>query len=512
LTDGHAFGLTSASPLQRAICRIADGRPLGALAHDPAIAAAFGVPKLPACMAKPRELDILSGVRSGKSILAACLGVHLSQTCDVSGLRPGDVCRIPIVSLTLADAHIVLNHLIGGLTHSPFLKEILLEEPTSDVVLVRHPTGRPVEITVRAGKKAGGSLLGCWMPGVIFDEYTRMEGADEAVVNWDHQRQAVLFRILPGGQICSIGSPWAAFGPAYRRAQELHGKPSERCVIVWAPGWVMNPNYWTLEKCKEASETDPDAFRTDGEAKFSTPEEALLPLAALERATRSYPVEYPPEPALSYVATMDPATRGNGWTLVVTTRRGTRKIVVLAREWRGSRHRPLDPGKVLDEIRVILAPYFPGALDRIDGRVRGIPIDTDQAMGDALVRLAADRGLRLNQWKLSEQEKTRRYLDVRDHLLMVRGDGLTDVELPPDEQLRADLLHIRKRLSKGTVAIVLPETENGRHCDFAPSIMLAVSRWIADEKPANEAKEDPETTRLRAETLAKWRDRGRWPT
>lgn len=41
LTDPMAFGMTSASPLQLAVCRIADGRPLGAVGKDPDVQAAL---------------------------------------------------------------------------------------------------------------------------------------------------------------------------------------------------------------------------------------------------------------------------------------------------------------------------------------------------------------------------------------------------------------------------------------------------------------------------------------
>ena len=37
LCDPAFFGLTTASPLQRAICRVADGKALGGLAADPVV-------------------------------------------------------------------------------------------------------------------------------------------------------------------------------------------------------------------------------------------------------------------------------------------------------------------------------------------------------------------------------------------------------------------------------------------------------------------------------------------
>lgn len=42
LTSPAAFGLTSATPVKRAICRIADGLPLGDLAGDAEVRAALG--------------------------------------------------------------------------------------------------------------------------------------------------------------------------------------------------------------------------------------------------------------------------------------------------------------------------------------------------------------------------------------------------------------------------------------------------------------------------------------
>ena len=112
LTQPIAFGLTTASPLQVAICRIADGLPLGELAEHKDVKAALGdVSLLPTC--RPLELIILSGIRAGKSLLAAALGVRAALTCDLSMLRPGETARVSIVSLTVDLASVVFGHLAG---------------------------------------------------------------------------------------------------------------------------------------------------------------------------------------------------------------------------------------------------------------------------------------------------------------------------------------------------------------------------------------------------------------
>jgi hypothetical protein len=223
LTNPHAFGLTTASPLQRAVCRVADGRPLGDLARDPRVIAAFGsVDSLPC--ERPREIVVLSGIRTGKSLLAACAAVDMALKCDVSSLRAGEVPRVSVVSLRKDLADVILNHIIGSVTSSPLLSPLMVGQPSVDSLSLRHPSGCPVQIKVVAGSRAGASLVARWSAGCIFDEFPRMVGDDDAVVNWDDSRDAVLLRLLPGSQVWHIGSPWAPYGPAYELVTERWGK------------------------------------------------------------------------------------------------------------------------------------------------------------------------------------------------------------------------------------------------------------------------------------------------
>lgn len=74
LTSKHFFGLTTASPLQRAVCRIADGRSLGELAHLPEVESAIG--DMTGVQATA-ELTVVSAIRVAKSLLAGALAVRL---------------------------------------------------------------------------------------------------------------------------------------------------------------------------------------------------------------------------------------------------------------------------------------------------------------------------------------------------------------------------------------------------------------------------------------------------
>lgn len=501
LTQPDLFGLTTATPLQRAICRIADGLPLGDLANNPAVMGALGANW--AAGQRPKELVLLSGIRVGKSLLAALLAVYWTQTCDVSRLGPGEIPRISIVSVHKDLAEVVFGHVVGRIMSSERLKKLVIGKPLADSITLKHPTGIPIEICVVAGTRAGASLVARWSAGCIFDEFPRMMGQDEGVINWDDSRRAVLERILPGAQMVSIGSPWAPHGPAYDVFTSSWGKPSPDMVVIKAPAWDLNPFWWTPDRIENARK-NPDTFVTEVLGEFRSPEVSLFSTVEIDVCTRACPpnpVELPPDPRCTYRAAMDPATRGNGWTLVVATRQGNRKKVVFCKEWLGSKIHPLSPKAVLTEMADRLRPY-------------GVKsVDSDQYLGDALKDLAHDLGLHIRVVNMTEREKAAKFMSLKTK--MAGGE----IEIPPDKKLRGDLIQVQKRSTTNGIKIVLPKTSDGRHCDYVPSMLLALSVYLEDVVPTTEEsdaarlvrqadaikKERAEVQRVRAEKMNRMR-------
>ena len=498
LTDECAFGLTTASPLQRACARIVDGMPLGSLAFERTVVSAIGdVESLPSV--PPREVGIFSGIRTGKSLFAACAAVKMALSCDVSKLRIGEIPRVSVLSLTKDLADVIFGHVVGGIERSPLLRSRLMKTSelpngvgAADSVFLRHPSGLPVEIKVVAGSRAGASLVARWSAGCIFDEAPRMLGGDEGVVNWQDSRDAVLLRLLPGAQVYHVGSPYAPFGPIYEMVQAHRGKPTEHLVIVKAPAPAFNPVWWTPERVAEARAADPDAARTDVDAEFKSPEEAMFSMESIDRATRSAPVIVPRKQGCVYYAAMDPATRGNGWTLAIATRDGGKTVVVRAEEWVGSREEPLDPGDVLGDIATVCAEY-------------GVTtVHSDQVMGDALIKLGRQNGINIAQWRYVERERAEKYLSIRTRL------DAGEIELPPTPKMRTDLMHIRKRVTPTGMGIVLPMTSDGRHCDWGPTLMLVLTRLLPDPEVAAKPTVDDETLRLRKQLQDRMKKKRDW--
>jgi len=456
LTSPLGFGLTTASPLQRAIARAVDGRALGELAEDPRVLRAFGGALPP--HVRPSEFAIVSGIRTAKSLSSAGLAIHWSQRADLSLLGPGEIPRISIVSLSKDLADVVFGHVVGRTMASPLLSKLVLETPTADTLMIRHPSGRPVEIKVVASSKAGSSLVARWSAGVIMDEVARW-GAVDAAVSVNDLRDAVLLRILPGAQLVYISSPWAPMGFLYELVKERWGKPDRDCMVVKAPAYDMAPMIWTPEKL-EIARRDPRIYRTDIEAEFADPEENLFTAAMLDGATREGALFVPPEPGVQYTAAIDPATRGNSFTLVIASGSGRKqKRVIMAKHWTGTTAIPLRPAAVLEEIAHILKAY------------RVTVLDSDQYMGDAMRDLANNVGLILVPHSWTSTERTKRYLTLRTMF------ELGEVELPPDPVVRQDLQRVVRRYSGSGITIDLLKSNDGRHADYAPSICMALTRW-----------------------------------
>lgn len=431
-----------------------DGKPLGELGVRDDVQSALGdLSALPPC--PPAEVLLLSGIRTGKSLIAAAIAVRASQTCSLEGLGPGETPRVSVVSLRKDTARVIYDHIVGNVLSRPALRALLVGEPTADTVTLRHPSGRPIDIVVCAGARAGGTLVGRWSAGVIFDEAPRMVGADEGVVNYDDCRAAVIGRLLPGAQVVSIGSPWAPFGPIYSRVTERFGKPGKDLVVIRASAPAMNPVTWTPERVEELRRTDPNVYRTDVLGEFVDPESSLIGQDDIDKATRVGPRELPRALHHEYLAVIDPATRGNAWTLGVATVDPQGKLVVaLARQWVGTPSEPLSPEKVLKEIASVVHSY--GCTT----------VWTDQWSSDAL----RDIGRRHGVFLVEETITGPRKVELFGRLATRAAQG--ELELPPDTHLRQDLLSVRRRVTQGGVAIDLPRTSDGRHCDYAA--MLAI--------------------------------------
>jgi hypothetical protein len=462
LTHDDGFRLTTATALQRAICRAETGEPLDELADRPEVVEAFGGRQALGLLQQmggspPALVCLLAAIRSAKSLKVACKAFRATQTCDLSRLRDGEKARYSIVSLDIDKARATFEHLVGSVKASPLLSKTILSERAESIDLM-HPSGHAVEVKVVAGKKAGGSLVSRWSIAVAFDEAPRMQGQTDGVVNLPDALSAIRGRMLPGAQIDLLGSPWAPRGPIYDLYIDRFGRPGTDALFMVAKGPDMNPFHFTPELCAQLQRDDPRAYRTDVLALFADPEDSLLSSIDVEACCRKSPEHLEPNDQ-EHVAAIDPANRRNAWTLTIgrPSPSGTPEIAY-SRQWLGSKSAPLKSSRVFAEIRPILELY----------KIEGNSLWTDQASFDDKYELAQQQGIALMADPFTDAE-WKAHATALEKVISEHS-----IELPPNAAMRADILGIQKRLTARSWHIILPNTGDGRHGDYVPSLVLAL--------------------------------------
>lgn len=459
LVNPQAFALATATPLQRAICRASDGAPLGNLWDDETVQKGFHGVRPPEVA--PATMVVLSAIRAAKTTMSCAAAVRMSQTIDLSAVISGDEVRIPILSVDKDSAGATYAKIRDMLLSRPALKSLLVREPTADSLWLRHPSGHHIEVKVVALAKYGSTVVSRWLGGIIFDEAALMAGED-GVRNLTEARRAVEGRIVPGGQSWLIGSPWGAIGPVYDLVQEHQSNPTADVIVVRAPGPSMNPKHWTPKRCAALQKREPKAYRTNVLAEFQDTEETTFPHTLVEPAMRKEPEHLPYTEGVHYVACIDPATRGNAWTLVITGHYGfggpgglsPLLKVAYHSQWRGSSHVPLNPDVVLGEVAERCKEYH---LDEAF---------SDQWAVDALRVLAERHDLTLHETTLNGKNRIEMADDLRQRL------STRCLELPPSRVMRQDLVGVKKRITTNGYTIVLPKTGDGRHADYVPPLLL----------------------------------------
>ncbi|NOU33327.1 MAG: hypothetical protein HOO96_35975 [Polyangiaceae bacterium] len=390
-----------------------------------------------------RQLVARCGRRSGKSStmcrLSVCLGVWGGHA-----ITPGDVGVVAIVSITRDEAQQRLRSITAILK----ALGIAFRPVEAGVELV----DRPIVFKVFACSLAS---VGFTCVFLLCDEIARWRDADTGV----NPATAVLGSLRPTtatiehARIALISSALATLDAHYDLIEKGE---TDYQVTACGTTWECNPTL-SEEDCR-ALEPDDALFRREYQNEPATElEESLLTAHEVDGCMRTEPLALPFVVNARYAATMDPATRADAWTLVVACREPGNRIVRIAKavEWQARKGSPLSPEAILRAIAGELAPYGLNS------------VHSDQASADAL----ADIGRRVKLFVQTEAVTATMKLARADSFRVRVRAG--EVELAPVDNLRADLLNVRRVVSRTGASILFPRV-GGRHCDFAPPVFQAL--------------------------------------
>jgi hypothetical protein len=486
------FGIETLSPVQSAICKAMDGEPLGQLWDDANVKEVFGHAKPPEVIAE--TVLLVAASRALKTKITAARGVRSVMACDTGMMTPGDEARFSVLASDLDKAKVTLGNMLA-LAQRCYPDFIEGDPKVQSFRLMRdRDKGLALEVALAALAKGGGGLISRWSAGASFSEAPRMVGEEDGARNIDDSLTALRNRMLPGSSIVLEGSPWAPFGPIFDLDRERFGRPDKDVLVIRAPGPLLWPERYTKEYCERLRRIDERAFQADVLGKYVDPEDSLFATEDILACTEKGVMEREPrkdeagELTIEYVAAMDPATRGNAWSLVIigTTHdgpKGEEYEQAVAIQWQGTPQSPLDPFEVLKEAKAVCAPF--GIDDAF----------TDQASFDALAAIGDRVGFGLIGLFGAEDSRD---LDCEAAYAAI---SQRRIELLDNGQQRTDLQRVAKRVTSNNFVYQYPTSGNGRHCDFVPALGRAI-RYAP--RPPGDTRPERTIAKNRPKSAASW--------
>lgn len=400
-----------------------------------------------------RELWLLLGRRSGKSIIAALLAVW-ATCCRTYTLAPGEVGTFVIVAADKKQSRVIKRYVSGLLRAHPAL-HAMLDRETAEAIWLTN--GLVIEIHTCSWR----TLRGYTSIGAAVDEVAFW---DSEGVNPDHEVLIALraaMASVPDAMLIGLTSVYARKGEPWRMFDRHFGRDeSTNVLVVNGPTRAMNP---TIDAAVIASayEDDPVAAAAEYGAEFRKDVESLLSMELVREAVAQGRDTLPPMAGLQYAWFFDGAggssASGDAVAHAVAHRDGDGRIVVDLVEavWP-----PFDPASVVREFVAHARPY-------------GLRAVTGDAWAGEWPR-AAFEGLGI-RYKVAEKPKGELY---RELLPLFSARRLA---LPDDPVLVKQLLGLERRTGRSGREIIDHGAYRGAHDDLS-NVVAGVAFELRDKK------------------------------
>lgn len=275
-----------------------------------------------------RELWLLLGRRSGKSIIAALHAVY-ATTCKTYTLAPGEVGVFMVIAADRKQARVIKRY-VSGLLKAHRSLEVLIDRETQEAIWLTN--GLCIEIHTCSFR----SLRGYTCIGAACDEIAFWDDEDSA--NPDHEVLVALraaMASVPEAMLIALTSVYAQRGEVWRMYERYFGRPVADYFVVNGATTTMNPTI-SQAVIDAAYEDDPIAAAAEYGAEFRRDVEVFLPREALDAVRMVGRFEQPYQAAHqeSYVGFLDPAggTGQDSMTLAIAHHHDGRAVLDLVRE------------------------------------------------------------------------------------------------------------------------------------------------------------------------------------
>jgi hypothetical protein len=440
---GAALGDPASWSTWLAVLRAAFGLPLNA--EQAATFAAVAGGRAPPSH-RVRELWTVAGRRSGKSRIAAAVGVFLALFVKHK-LAPGERGVVLILAASTDQSRVVFSYCKAFLESSPVLAKELVEATRSELRLKNG-------ITIAVHANSFRTVRGRTLCAAVFDEVAIWR--DEASAQPD---SAVYSAVLPAllttkGMLVGISTGFKRAGLLFEKHRDHYGQDTSDVLVVQGSTTQFNG---TLTEADIAAQraADPAAAATEWDGSFREQTEGFLSEEVLDAAVdRGRPLELPPRPGVAYVAFTDAAggaAKGDAYSVAIAHREGA-----------GSEVRV-----VVDVVRGVVGKFDPQQVTRDHAalaRQYGIAsVSGDRYAAEWVTSAWRDAGITYLQ---ADQSKSQHYLEVAP--LFARRA----ICLPDHPRLLLELRRLEKRTGRnGKVSV---DHVRGSHDDHAAAVAGAI--------------------------------------
>jgi hypothetical protein len=342
-----------------------------------------------------REAYIVCGRRSGKSVIAALIGIYLAIFVDHSqNLIPGESAMVLILSSDRNAAQIIFRYVTAFL-QAPLLKNLVVGEPRKESISLSNG------VTIAIGTANYRSIRGYTVVACIADEVAFWQDHDAGGKNPDSEIFAALkpaMISIPKAMLIVISSPYKRSGELWRNYNLFFGQASPDVLVWQGASGEMNPSLPKAE-IEKARQKDPISWESEYNAQFREDSDAFISLEMiLERTARGIT-------SRSY-------DEGKKYYAFVDNSGGKNDSAVLSIAHFASDH------AVLDCVREIAAPHNPQSAIREFCRILKI-FHCGAVFGDSYAASFAGQHYENNgiEYRKCELTRSEIYLAVLPHLL-----------------------------------------------------------------------------------------------
>ena len=401
------------------------------------------------------EATFIAGRRGGKTgKIAAPIACY--EAFRDHGLPPGEDAYVMLLAPTLKQARIAFRYIRKYLKKSPILSKRITRVTRDEIILDNN-----VVIGCHACTQDG--VRGRTLVAIVCDEIGFWAFDEDAANPADE----VLAALRPGmasvrnAKLIKISTPFTKSGVLWEEFQ----RRGELDYPVWqVTTFEMNPTVTPeLEWVKSERRRSEENYRREYLAQFTDSISGWVPAEILDPCIARGRVQLPRQQGLNYVATLDPASRGHNFALVIVHQVPDGTVVVdLVRIWTGSTKVPLPFEGVLNEIKIILESY--GISSAVG----------DQFNCDSIQQYLQKIGIMYEINVFGAQMRTQLFSGLKH--LMVQGK----IEILDDKALLQQLRNLTEERSERGQIDVRPSSGKD---DQAVALALAVSEVMKYRPP-----------------------------